>query len=178
MKMIDEIANWITVVFAAYTWPAIAVLVTFGVLAFPAVRRPIFLHFKRLPFLPTLHNQFDVDPGNGRIAAKWILKQPTIEGAKIMLSHHKGSEIKTSEYCPQFAFAAQLAINGEKDAAREMIENIDVSSEMRRANAEISGDSAKSETLKHALSAACEEFFEWPLRRAELEPNDYYQKSV
>ena len=78
-SFVDEVANWVTITSAFFVWPLLSLIGIVILLIRPGLRRQVVSTIRRLPFLTTLQRQFDQDPGNGRIAAKLILKQPSTE---------------------------------------------------------------------------------------------------
>ena len=173
-SFVDEVANWVTITSAFFVWPLLSLIGIVILLIRPGLRRQVVSTIRRLPFLTTLQRQFDQDPGNGRIAAKLILKQPSTERGDLVFLHHKGCEHKTSKYCPQFAYAALLWINDQPEASGKMIEKIYCEAEGSRAEAELRGNHSRSQVEQDALTAANEEFFQEPLRRAGVEPDHRY----
>lgn len=78
-----------------------------------------------------LQCNFDLEPGNGRIAARLILESSSLGDAQQVYSAFQHRDATSCAYGPPCALAAVLARHGELDRSRDLVEETSMRASFR-----------------------------------------------
>ena len=101
---------------------------------------------------------FDLDTGNGRVAARLIKEQPDVAAGERILSIFNQSAPQSHEYAPRCAYASLLLKHGNPEKAWKELEEADANSAFNDTMSKLNRDFALHRGDEERFDAAWREF--------------------